>query len=91
MAFSLYKWIIKVVCLELSLIDDKIIKEITIKKLSDETNVSVPTINGMVKNKPIENRTKKKIPMLNKYEKAERRLIFYMLYDEWKNECRFDC
>lgn len=86
---------LKNVCLELSLIDDKIIKEITIKKLSDETNVSVPTINGMVKNKPIENRTKKKIPMLNKYEKAERRLIFYMLrYPEVikiyeRNKCYF--
>lgn len=71
---------IKDVVFELSNVDDKIIKELTIQRLSDETNISVQTIKGLsktndVKRKPI----KKEKVVLNKYEKAERRLIFYML------------
>lgn len=71
---------IKNVANELLNINDKIVKELTIRKLSDETNVSISTINGMLKN----NRKKEEVidrkeVILNKYEKAERRLIFHML------------
>ncbi len=71
---------IKDVLSELSNIDDKIIKEFTIKKLSDETNISIPTIKGMLRNdNKIEKKQNKNITILNKYEKAEMRLIYYML------------
>lgn len=90
---------IKNVLSELKYENDKVIIEIILKKLSDDTNVSVVTLNNMLKNeiitevKPIEE--KKKVLVLNKYDKAERRLIFYMLrypevikiYD--KNKCFF--
>ena len=84
---------VKDVIFELSFVDDKIIRELTIKRLSDETNISVATINGMVKKKPKEVKKEKKEIPLNKYEKAERRLLFYMLrYKEViniyeKNKC----
>jgi len=87
---------IKNVVLELSQEEDSIIREITIKKLSDETNISVATINGMLKGKTKPKKEiKKKITLLNKYEKSERRLIFYMIrYPEViriyeKNKCYF--
>lgn len=90
---------IKNVLSELKYENDKVIIEIILKRLSDDTNVSVVTLNNMLKNeiitevKPIEE--KKKVLVLNKYDKAERRLIFYMLrypevikiYD--KNKCFF--
>lgn len=90
---------IKNVLSELKYEEDKIIVEITLKKLSDDTNVSIVTLNNMLKNelainvKPKEE--KKKTITLNKYDKAERRLIFYMLrYPEVikmyeKNKCFF--
>ena len=70
---------IKDVLLELSQIDDKIVKELTIKKLSDETNISITSLKGMVKSKKEEPKKVVKTKSLNKYEKAERRLLFYML------------
>lgn len=71
---------IKSVINEISSIDDKIVKELTVKRLSDETGVSVATITGMIKGKlKNEKVTKKREIIINKYEKAERRLIFYML------------
>lgn len=87
---------IKNVVLELSNVEDSIIREITIKKLSDDTNISVATINGMLKvKKKVNTKHVDKPKMLNKYQKAERRLIFYMIrYPEViriyeKNKCYF--
>lgn len=71
---------IKKVVEELNNIDDKIVKEITIRNISDETNISIATINGMIKNKIVENVPKKrKTILLNKYEKSERMLLYHML------------
>ncbi len=90
---------IKNVISELKNESNEVIVEITLKKLSDETNVSVVTLNNMLKNekstiiKPVE--IKKRMIALDKYDKAERRLIFYMLrYPEVikiyeKNKCFF--
>ena len=88
---------IKNVVLELSNVEDSIIREITIKKLSDDTNISVSTINGMLKGKrkPTKSKIEKKKNTLNKYEKSERMLIYYMIrspeviriYE--KNKCYF--
>ena len=80
---------------EINNIDDKIIKELTIKNLSEDTNISINTIKGMIKGKEIKIVNTEKKDSLNKYEKAERRLIYYMLrhsevikiYD--KNKCYF--
>ena len=87
---------IKNVVLELSNEEDPIIREITVKKLSDETNISVATINGMLKGKKVlKKKVEKKTVLLNKYEKAERRLIFYMIRSSEviriyeKNKCYF--
>ena len=86
---------IKNVVLELQDIDDSIVREMTIKRLSDDTNISIATINGMLK--PIKKVVSKKreIVHLNKYEKAERNLLYYMIrYPEViriynKNKCYF--
>lgn len=87
---------IKNVVLELSQIEDSIIREITIKRLSEDTNISIATINGMLKGKKsIKKKKEKEVVTYNKYEKAERRLIFYMIrYSEviriyQKNKCYF--
>lgn len=87
---------IKNVVLELQSINDPIIREITINKLSNETNISIPTINGMLKkNRVVKKEKENKSVVYNKYEKAEMRLIFYMtrhsevmrIYK--KNKCYF--
>jgi len=70
---------IKSVVDELYNIDDKIIKELTIKRLSDETNVSIPTIKSMMQGKVVVKEEKREVISLNKYDKAERRIIYYML------------
>ena len=65
---------------ELYQVTDPLIREITIKKLSDDTNISISTINGMLKgSKTIVKVDKKQVVRLNKYEKSERELIFYMI------------
>lgn len=87
---------IKNVLSELNLVEDKIVKEIILKKLSDETNISFSTINGLLKEntKKKEKKQENKV-IFNKYEKAERRLIFYMIrYPEViriyeNNKCNF--
>lgn len=88
---------IKNVVLELSNVEDSIIREITIKKLSDDTNISVSTLNGMLKGKrkPTKSKIEKNKNILNKYQKSERMLIYYMIrspeviriYE--KNKCYF--
>lgn len=77
---------VKEIISELGHINDEILKEITITKLSKEAGVSVETINNILnkevkiskveENKPA---PKKAIANKNKYEKAEQRLLFYML------------
>jgi len=71
---------IKDVVSELDEITDPVVREIIIKKLSDETDVSVATIKGMVKGKDVIKTTPKKSTIkYDKYKKAEMRLIYYML------------
>lgn len=69
---------------EISKIDDKIVYELTIKRLSKETNVDVDTIkmiigNSLSKKKEIVYKPRKL--KKNKYELAENYLIHYMLRD----------
>ena len=67
---------------ELEKIDDKIVYELTIKKLSKETNVDIDTIKEMVKHVPKNKITIEKKYISNKkdrYQKAEEYLIYYML------------
>lgn len=71
---------IKDVVSEIDEITDHVVREIIIKKLSDETDVSVATIKGMVKGKDVIKTTPKKSTIkYDKYKKAEMRLIYYML------------
>lgn len=71
---------IKDVVSEMDEITDPVVREIIIKKLSDETDVSVATIKGMVKGKDVIKTTPKKSTIkYDKYKKAEMRLIYYML------------
>lgn len=71
---------IKDVVSEIDEITDPVVREIIIKKLSDETDVSVATIKGMVKGKDVIKTTPKKSTIkYDKYKKAEMRLIYYML------------
>lgn len=76
---SLY---IKEVVKDLEKINDKVVYELMLNKISKETNVSVKTIDSLVNN---EKRTdikiidKPKYIKKNKYVKAEEYLIYYML------------
>lgn len=73
---------IKAAAKELEKINDKIVYELTVKKLSKETGVDIDTINSYVASIP-----KKTIKIIdkrptlsrNKYVKAEEYLIYYML------------
>lgn len=73
---------LKNVSKELEKIDDKIVYELTINKLSKETGVSCDTINDMVKSIPkneIKVITKRTSLKKDKYQKAEEYLVHYML------------
>jgi len=64
---------------EIEKIDDDILKELTIKKLTEETNIDENLIKNKlnIKKKPT---IKKSKPIkINKYELAQRNLIYYML------------
>ena len=67
---------------ELNKINDEILKEVTIKKIVDETKIDENIIRNHLEEKP------KKLPKrevkqsLTKYEIAEKNLIFYMLNSE---------
>ncbi|MBR3362448.1 MAG: DNA primase [Bacilli bacterium] len=67
---------------EINKIDDEILKEVTIKKIVDETKIDENIIRNHLDKKT------KKIPKkeikqnLTKYEKAEKNLIYYMLNSE---------
>ncbi len=67
---------------ELEKIDDKVVYELTVNKLSKETGVSCDTINDMVKSMPkneIKVITKRTSLKKDKYQKAEEYLVHYML------------
>ena len=68
------------VIVELDKIDDKIVSDYTINKLSDDTKVSKEIIKDLIKkrNKPLII-IKEKEPMINKYQKAYETLLYYML------------
>ena len=73
---------LKNVSKELEKIDDKVVYELTVNKLSKETGVSCDTINDMVKSMPkneIKVITKRTSPKKDKYQKAEEYLVHYML------------
>lgn len=87
---------VKNVVEEIENIDDEITKELIINRISLETNISVATIKGLLKDKKkvIKKKEVKRIA-LDKYQKSERRLIYYMIrYPEVikiyeKNKCYF--
>ena len=67
---------------ELEKIDDKVVYELTIKKISKQTGVDIDTINSLVKNIPKDNKhiiDRRKTEKKNKYAIAEEQLIYYML------------
>lgn len=66
---------------ELKKIDDDIYRELTLKKLSDETHLSVDFLRNKLIDKEEKIVYKQEIPKrrINKYEKAEQNLLFYML------------
>lgn len=73
---------LKKVSKELEKINDKVVYELTVNKLSKETGVSVDTINGMVSKVPKESKRiidRRVITYKNKYVKAEEYLVYYML------------
>lgn len=73
---------LKNVSKELEKIDDKVVYELTVNKLSKETGVSCDTINDMVKSIPkneVKVITKRTSLKKDKYQKAEEYLVYYML------------
>ena len=69
---------------ELEKIDDKIVYELTLKKLCNETGVDKETIESLINKEPIKKDIKIVKPALsykNKYVKAEEYLVYYMLTD----------
>lgn len=73
---------LKNVSKELEKIDDKVVYELTVNKLSKETGVSCDTINDMVKSMPkneIKVITRRTSLKKDKYQKAEEYLVHYML------------
>ncbi len=64
---------------EINKIDDEILKEVTIKKIVDETKISEQVIRNHLKEKPKTIKKEKETIKLTKYEKAEKNLIYYML------------
>jgi len=84
-AISLY---IDEVIKELSNINDTVVRELLLQKISAETNVSIETLtnilNKEINKKPkINNKkpeVKKSVKRLNKYEQAEQRMLYYMLH-----------
>lgn len=69
---------------EVSKIDDEVLKELTLKKLCEESNLDIEFLKKQLLDKhKIEEKIpilpKKNIRKLNKYEKAEQNLVYYML------------
>ena len=89
---------IKDVLSELENEDDKLIKELTINNLSEDTGLSTSTINSFIKKIKTDTKkekVEKEKVKLDKYQKAERELIYYMIrYEEVlkifeRNRCFF--
>ena len=75
---------IKEAAKEISKIDDKIVYELTIKRLAKETSVDIDTIKNIIGNIPSDKKEiiyKPKKVKMDKYELAENYLIHYMLRD----------
>lgn len=65
---------------QLNKIDDEILREITLKKLSQETDLDVEFLKDkLIKKDSKKEVVKKPLPKLNKYEKAQLGLLYYML------------
>jgi len=69
---------------EINKIDDDILREISINKLSKETDIDINLLKSkLIKKEPVKIEVKKPImTRLNKYQKSERNLIYYMLIDK---------
>ena len=69
---------------EINKIDDDILREVSINKLSKETDVDIELLKSkLIKKEPIKIEVKKPtLTRLNKYQKSERNLIYYMLIDK---------
>lgn len=75
---------LKKVSKDLEKIDDKIVYELTVKKISKETGVDIDTINTMVQKSPKEEKIiidKRKQIKKDKYDMAEEYFVYYMLKD----------
>lgn len=68
---------------ELKFVNDKIVRDLVLQKLSNETGVSLNTISSIIKkeetNKIIKPELIKPPKKMNRYEKAYKGLLFYML------------
>lgn len=73
---------------ELSKINDEVLREITLKKLSFESNLDIDFLRERVNSISIPHEEKKvelikkEVTKLNKYEKAEKYLVYYMLFSK---------
>jgi DNA primase len=63
---------------EINKINDDVLKELTLQKLSEESNLDIDFLRKKIKNKQEQVVIKEK-PKLSKYEKAEQSLLYYML------------
>ena len=69
---------------EINKIDDDILREVSINKLSKETEIDIDILKSkLIKKEPIKIEVKKiSNTKLNKYQKSERNLLYYMLIDK---------
>lgn len=69
---------------ELSKIDDDILRELTLKKISEESKLDLNLLRSKLTKKEIKEEVVKPIirPKANKYEMAERNLLYYMLHNQ---------
>ena len=69
---------------EINKIDDDILREVSITKLSKETEIDIEVLKSkLIKKEPIKIEIKKvNNTKFNKYQKSERNLLYYMLIDK---------
>ena len=69
---------------EINKIDDDILREVSITKLSKETEIDIEVLKSkLIKKEPVKIEIKKvNNTKLNKYQKSERNLLYYMLLDK---------
>lgn len=71
---------------DLSKINDDILRELTIKKISSESNLDEKFLKGKLekntKKEPLVKKEQKVTNILNKFEKAEQNLVYYMLQEK---------